>query len=76
MSRPDTNPDAVKREAREARAAFVKLIKDENFYSDYSRWSLKQHWSGADGGFADDQLQKRWHDFERGWKAAKGMKYV
>ncbi len=56
-----------------AREAFVRMIKEENFYGErWSAWSLKQHWSGKEGGFADEQLQKRWHDFEKGWKAARG----
>lgn len=75
-NQPDTNPDTVKDESRKARAAFVKLIKEENFYSDFSRWSLRAHWSGADGGFHDHQLQRRWLDFEKGWKAAKGINYL
>lgn len=54
----------------ECRQAFVAMIRDENFYMEpYSRQSLKQHWSGAPGGFADKQLQRRWRDFEAGWKA-------
>lgn len=59
-----------------ARKAFVAMIKDENFYMEhrYSHWSLKQHWSGAKAGFADEQLQKRWKDFEAGWKAARRIR--
>ena len=53
-----------------ARAAFVKLIREENVYSDFSKQSLKQHWSGADGGFADEFVQNRWTDFYSGWQAA------
>lgn len=62
------------KESDAARLKFVAMVKDENYYHEpYSRWSLKQHWSGARGGFADEQLQTRWHDFEAGWKAAKGI---
>ena len=61
------------KESAAARAQFVAMIKDENYYLDYGKWSLRQHWSGARGGFADEQLQKRWRDFEAGWKAAKGF---
>lgn len=52
-----------------ARAAFVKIIKDENFYSDYCKQSLKQHWNGATSGFADHMVQRRWRDFLAGWQA-------
>jgi hypothetical protein len=52
------------------REAFVKTIKDENVLRDFSKWSLRAHWSGASGGFADEQLQRRWHDFVAGWLAA------
>ena len=56
-----------------AREAFVLMIKSENNDGErWSAWSLKQHWAGKERGFADDQLQRRWHDFEAGWKAAKG----
>lgn len=55
----------------EARAAFVKLIKEENFYSDFSKQSLKAHWNGAASGFSDQMVQKRWRDFLAGWRAAK-----
>lgn len=55
-----------------ARAAFVKKIKkDEEFSEAWSRTSLKQHWSGALRGFADERLQRRWEDYLAGWKAAK-----
>lgn len=64
-------------ENSDARKAFVAMIKDENRDEEerWSRWSLKQHWAGADHGFADDQLQRRWRDFEAGWKAAKGARH-
>lgn len=52
-----------------ARAAFVKMIKGENFFLDYSKQSLRAHWNGAKSGFADDMVQHRWHDFYAGWKA-------
>lgn len=52
------------------REAFVALIKKENFERDpHCRWSLKQHWTGAAAGFADEALQRRWHDFSAGWAA-------
>ena len=55
------------------RAAFVAKIKDENFYQDcWARSSLKAHWSGARGGFADDIINKRWRDFLAGWMASNG----
>jgi hypothetical protein len=55
----------------EARAAFVTFIKEEDSDREtWARYSLRQHWSGADGGFHDHQLQQRWRDFEAGWKAA------
>lgn len=54
----------------QARAAFVAMIKDENFYLDFSKQSLKQHWSGAANGFADWGVQSRWKDYLAGWKAA------
>ena len=60
------SPDQTK-----ARQAFVKLIKEENFYSDHSKQSLKQHWSGAASGFADHLVQNRWQDFWCGWQAAR-----
>lgn len=55
----------------QARAAFVAMIKEENFYSDFSKQSLKQHWNGATSGFADHMVQSRWKDFRAGWQAAK-----
>jgi hypothetical protein len=56
---------------RKCRKAFVEMIKEENFYRHPSdRWSLKQHWSGPQGGFAYEMLQKRWLDYKRGWDAA------
>jgi len=52
------------------RDAFVAMVRDENFYREaWSRWSLKAHWTGAVGGFADEMLQKRWKDFQAGWCA-------
>ena len=51
------------------RDAFVIMIKEENFYGDISQ-SLRQHWSGKKGGFADQTIQKRWSDFQRGWNSA------
>lgn len=54
----------------EARAAFVKLIKEENFYSD-SKQSLKTHWAGPLGGFSDSLIQRRWRYFLEGWQAAR-----
>jgi hypothetical protein len=60
---------------KEKRAAFVKAIKEEDFYREpWARYSLKQHWNGAKDGFHDHQLQRRWHDFALGWDAAKGKK--
>lgn len=53
-----------------ARAAFVKIIKDENFYSNYCKQSLRQHWAGAKAGFADEAVQRRWRDFLAGWRAS------
>jgi hypothetical protein len=52
------------------RAAFVEMVKEENFYRDFSRWSLKQHPSGPKHGFSDEMLQRRWADFRKGWEAA------
>lgn len=52
------------------RAAFVAMIKEENFYSDWSKQSLRAHWSGAEVGFGDESLQRRYKDFCAGWKAA------
>jgi hypothetical protein len=60
----------------EARAKFVEMIKDENFYHErYSRSSLRQHWSGAEEGFHDEELQRRWKGFLAGWQAARGKKF-
>ena len=57
------------------REAFVAMIKKENIdHERWAAWSLKQHWSGREGGFADEQLQRRWRDFEAGWNAARGEK--
>ncbi len=56
--------------AEACRAAFVNMIKDENFYREPGcKASLKAHWTGADGGFSDEWLQRRWKDFEAGWAA-------
>lgn len=51
------------------REAFVKLIRDENFYSECNQQSLRKHWSGVHAGFADPMVQKRWRDFLAGWNA-------
>jgi hypothetical protein len=59
----DKNPELLR-----ARAEFVKMIKEENFYSDFSRQSLKQHWNGAASGFSNDMVQSRWRDFWAGWQ--------
>jgi|JI9StandDraft_1071089.scaffolds.fasta_scaffold2152990_1 hypothetical protein len=54
----------------EARAAFVKMMKEENYVRpEYSRYSLRAHWSGASAGFADESVQRRFADFHAGWKA-------
>lgn len=56
----------------EARAAFVKLIREENAdIADFAKQSLKQHWNGAVSGFSDERVQNRWQDFRAGWQAAK-----
>lgn len=55
-----------------ARVAFVAMIKEENFYADFTKQSLRQHWNGAASGFHDHQVQSRWHDFLAGWKAMQG----
>ena len=52
------------------REAFVKMIKKEENFFDPCRQSLKQHWSGKNGGFANNMTQQRWRDFEKGWDAA------
>lgn len=53
------------------RDAFVAIIKEENFYSDCSKQSLRAHWNGAESGFGDESLQRRYKDFCAGWKAAR-----
>jgi len=53
----------------EARAAFVKMMKDENFYKD-SNHNLKAHWRGKYEGFAYMHVQARWQDFWAGYIAA------
>lgn len=56
-----------------ARAAFVRFIKEEDADREpWARYSLKQHWNGAEGGFGDHRVQGRWKDFLAGWEAAKG----
>lgn len=70
---PD-KPSSQEEEWVQCRAAFVKAIKEENFYRDVGRWSLKQHWAGPRDGFADTQLQARWHDFKLGWEVASKQK--
>ncbi len=56
--------------ASACRAAFVVAIKEENLYREPGcKWSLKAHWTGAHAGFSDEMLQRRWRDFEVGWKA-------
>lgn len=58
-----------------ARKAFVAMIKRENqMRGTWSRQSLKAHWTGACGGFADESLQRRWRDFEAGWNARQAPK--
>ena len=50
------------------REAFVDKIKKENFESPTGlKQSLKQHWTGAQGGFWDEFLQERYLDFQSGW---------
>ena len=59
-------------ELLEARAAFVKLIKQENFEDRHNKKvSLKQNWAGPQFGFADHMLNQRWLHFYQGWKAAR-----
>ena len=54
------------------REAFVKIIKDENFYvPDWSRESLKAHWRGPEYGFAKESLQREWRRFSEGWQCHK-----
>ena len=61
-----------KRGHSEAREAFVAFIKDEDSDREpWARYSLRQHWSGADEGFHDHQLQRRWKDFKAGFEAAR-----
>lgn len=69
MTNPTQPETKLEPEILKARNAFVKIIKDENFYSSGSKWSLKWHWTGAQGGFADEMLQRRWMDFLKGWNA-------
>lgn len=57
-------------EVLKARAAFVKIIKEENFYS-FSKQSLKQHWNGAASGFSNHMVQTRWGYFREGWQATR-----
>ncbi len=67
---------ATDEEWKQARIAFVKMIKDENFYSDFSKQSLRQHWNGKKSGFHDHLVQRRWQDFLAGWKSAKGFAVI
>lgn len=53
------------------RESFVAMIKDENFYSHGTPWSLKAHWAGKGQGFADQMLQRRYRDYQRGWADAE-----
>jgi len=52
-----------------ARAAFVVMIKDESLVGSSGRPSLRQHWLGAERGFADDRVEARYRDFLAGWYA-------
>lgn len=52
-----------------ARAAFVKMMKAENFYHDCNH-NLKAHWRGKQDGFAVMHIQHRWQDFLAGYEAA------
>lgn len=52
------------------RSAFVSMIRDENKMREgYWKQSLKAHWTGQDGGFADEFLQRRYNDFVAGWNS-------
>jgi hypothetical protein len=55
-----------------SRDAFVAMIKRENSYREvWERWSLKAHRAGVGCGFDNQQLQRRWCDFEAGWGACE-----
>lgn len=55
----------------QARAAFVAMIKKENFEDRHgNRQSLRQHYAGPHHGFHDHMLNQRWLHFYDGWKAA------
>lgn len=55
----------------QARAAFVILIKKENFEDRHGhKQSLKKNWAGPQFGFYDHMLNQRWLHFFDGWKAA------
>lgn len=53
-----------------ARTAFCAFTREED--SDREKWardSLRQHWTGAENGFADHNVQVRWKVFLAGWEA-------
>jgi hypothetical protein len=56
------------------RAAFVKIVKEENGMRDgWGRVSLRAHHFGPQGGFGDRHVQDRWLEFRAGWVAC--LKY-
>lgn len=57
-----------------ARNAFIKMIKEENFYND-THQSLRKRRGTTD--FHDETINGRWHDFRAGFdaclRAEKGL---
>ncbi len=51
------------------RAAFVAMIKAENYYSDLPRVSLAKNTAGSHIGFQNLALNNRFRNFEEGWNA-------
>lgn len=55
---------------KECRDAFVRWMKFKDRDRDrYFKSSLRAHWSGADYGFADQNVQRSYEAFKAGWEA-------
>ena len=67
----DKNSNGCVREEswRCCRDAFIAMIREENTMSYGCKQSLRKSWAGEKKGFADEKVQQRYRDFQKGWDA-------